>query len=267
MVPGGTFSWLPGQAARDGRPRVLASTGRTSPVRLYTSSWARTAALTTALAFVGGMTTAQIASAQQTPSVALEQARSGEDGTSGAGAESGGLSTGSSKRDKNGNGSDSSSTATAGSAGDTGGSESSDSPESTEAPLPANADVLAALGVLDDAQNYDLDILTGLDIPVELIPAPPVHEAPAAPADVNTGGQGDASSVSTDPGSGSAPAGGSTGTAAEDGTGSTAQRRTKEGPASPQQDRWHRRRQHRHKHRRWNRHVERHRAVISQEQK
>jgi hypothetical protein len=191
-------------------------------MRLYTSSWARTAALTTALAFVGGMTTTQIASAQQTPSVALEQARSGEDGTSGAGAESGGLSTGSSKRDKNGNGSDSSSTATAGSAGDTGGSGSSDESGTTEAPLPPNADVLAALGVLDDAQTYDLNILTGLDIPVELIPPPPVHEAPAAPADINTGGQGDASSVSTDPGSGSAPAGGSTGTAAEDGTGSTA---------------------------------------------
>jgi hypothetical protein len=191
-------------------------------MRLNTSSWARTAALTTALAFVGGMTSAQIASAQQTPSSALEQARSGEDGTSGAGAESGGLTTGSSKRDKNGNGSDSSSTATAGSAGDTGGSESSDSSAPEEAPLPPNAEVLAALGVLDDAQTYDLDILTGLDIPVELIPAPPVHEAPAAPADINTGGKGDASSVSTDPGTGDAPAGGSTGTAAEDGTGSTA---------------------------------------------
>jgi hypothetical protein len=191
-------------------------------VRLNTSSWARTAALTTALAFVGGMTTAQIASAQQTPSVALEQARSGEDGTSGAGAESGGLSTGNSKRDKNGNGSDSSSTAAAGTAGDTGGSGSSDTSGSTEAPLPPNAEVLAALGVLDDAQTYNLDILTGLDIPVELIPPPPTHEAPAAPSDINTGGQGDASSVSTDPGTGSAPAGGSTGTAAEDGTGSTA---------------------------------------------
>lgn len=191
-------------------------------MKLNTSSWARTAALTTALAFVGGMTTAQVASAQQTPSVGLEQARSGEDGTSGAGAESGGLSTGSSKRDKNGNGSDSSSTATAGSAGDTGGSGSSEGSAPAEAPLPPNADVLAALGVLDDAQTYNLDILTGLDIPVEMIPPPPAHEAPAAPADINTGGQGDASSVSTDPGSGSAPAGGSTGTAAEDGSGSTA---------------------------------------------
>jgi hypothetical protein len=165
------------------------------------------------------MTTAQIASAQQTPSVALEQARSGEDGTSGAGAASGGLSTGSSKRDKNGNGSNSTSTAAAGSAGETGGSGSSDT--SAPAPeLPPNADVLAALGVLDDAEAYNLAILTGLDIPVELIPAPPADAAPAAPADVNTGGQG-GGSVSTDPGSGSAPAGGSTGTAAEDGSGAT----------------------------------------------
>jgi hypothetical protein len=184
-------------------------------VRLNKSSWARTAALTTALAIIGGMTTAQIASAQQTPPVALEQARSGEDGTSGAGATSGGFSTGNAKRDKSGNGS--SSTASAGSAGDTGGTDTAAPAEE----LPPNADVLAALGVLDDAQTYDLDILTGLNIPLELLPPPPAEDAPAPPEDINTGGGGDASSVSTEPGSGSAPAGGSTDTTAGDGTGAT----------------------------------------------
>src|SRR3954447_11124352 len=128
VVPVGTFNELPGRAARDGRPRVLAGTGRTLPVRLDRASWARTAALTTALAFVGGMTSAQIAAAQQASPVALEQARSGEDGTSGAGATSGGFSTGNAKRDKNGN----ASTASAGSAGDTGGTEGTDAAPAEE---------------------------------------------------------------------------------------------------------------------------------------
>jgi hypothetical protein len=216
---------LPGRVAWDGRPRVLAGTGRTSPVMLSKTSWARAAALTTAIAFASGVATAQIAAAQESPSVGLEQARSGEDGTTGAGATSGGFSTGNAKRDKNGNGS----TASAGDAGDTGNTETSDSGSSES--LPPNADVLAALGVLDDAQAYNLDILTGLDIPVEMIPSPPAETAPAPPPDINTGGQGESSSISTEPGSGSAPAegstdsaleGGSTNTAAEDGTGSTA---------------------------------------------
>ncbi len=196
-------------------------------MRLDKASWARTAALTTALAFVGGVTSAQIAAAQQAPSVALEQARSGEDGTSGAGATSGGFSTGNSKRDKNGNGS----TASAGDAGDTGGTDGTEAAPAEE--LPPNADVLAALGVLDDATTYDLHILTGLDIPVELLPAPPAETAPAAPEDVNTGGHGgESSNVSTEPGSGSAPAGGSTDTAAADGSGST-------DSGEPKQDRPH----------------------------
>ena len=80
-------------------------------------------------------------------SVALEQARSGEDGTSGAGANSGNTSTGNAERDKNGNGGNAS-------AGE-GGTTDTTAPE--EAPLPENADLLAALGILDVVTAYDLD--------------------------------------------------------------------------------------------------------------
>ena len=66
-----------------------------------------------------------------------------------------------------------------------------------------------------------LNILTGLDIPVELLPTPVAAPAPAAPADINTGGQGSSSTISNDPGTGSAPAGGSTSSSADNGVGST----------------------------------------------
>ena len=86
--------------------------------------------------------------------------------------------------------------------------------------------------------EYNLTILTGLDIPIALLPPAPADAAPAAPSDINTGGQapsgettgdatieevttGDASTISTEPGSGAAPASGATGTAAADGIGAT----------------------------------------------
>jgi hypothetical protein len=104
--------------------------------------------------------------------------------------------------------------------------------------LPENAELLEALGILDDVTTYDLTVLSGLDIPIDLLPPPPADTAPAAPSDVDTGGvgpsgvttgdatveevtTGETSTISTEPGSGSAPAGGSTGTAAEDGVGAT----------------------------------------------
>lgn len=176
------------------------------------AAWARAAALTAAVAFVAALP-ADPVRAQETPPVALEQARSGEDGTSGAGAASGNMSSGEAKRDKNGN----ASTASAGSGGDTSGSE-----EATAEALPENAELLDRLGILDDVTVYGIDVLTGLDIPVELLPPPPAEPVSSAPEDINTGGQDAASTISTEPGSGSAPAGGSISTAAEDGTGSSA---------------------------------------------
>jgi hypothetical protein len=202
---------------------------------------ARAAATAAAVAVFAAAVPAGSVFAQQSPTVALEQARSGEDGTSGAGATSGSMTSGndSAKRDKNGNGG----TASAGSAGPSttgtasdgtgnsggggnggggnggGGEEASSAP-----PLPENAEVLDALGILDDVTVYGLDVLSGLDIPVELLPAPVEEPASSVPDDINTGGQGSSgstSNVSTEPGSGSAPAGGSTNTVAADGTNSS----------------------------------------------
>jgi hypothetical protein len=193
--------------------------------------WARVAALTAALAVITSGLPAAGAFAQGAPSEALEQARSGEDGTSGAGATSGNTSTGNAKRDRDGNGGN----ASAGSAGEGGTTETADS---NEAPLPENAELLDALGILDEATAYDLTVLSGLDIPIEYLPPPPADSVPAAPSDIDTGGVGssgttsgeatvdeittdETSTISTEPGSGSAPAGGSTGTAAADGVGAT----------------------------------------------
>jgi hypothetical protein len=195
------------------------------------SSWARISALAASLAIISAGLPAGSAFAQQAPSADLEQARSGEDGTSGAGANLGNASTGNAERDKHGNGGD----ASVASAGEGGTTETAD-PDA--APLPENADLLEALGILDDVTAYDLTVLSGLDIPIELLPAPPADAAPAAPSDVNTGGvgpsgvtsgdatieettTGETSTISMEPGSGSAPATGSTGTAAADGIGAT----------------------------------------------
>ena len=193
------------------------------------TAWARITALAASLAVITAGLPAGSAFAQQAPSVTLEQARSGEDGTSGSGANSGNTSTGNAERDKNGNGGNLLS------AGE-GGTTDTTAPE--EAPLPENADLLAALGILDVVTTYDPTLLSGLDIPIALLPPPPADAAPAAPSDINTGGQapsgvttgdatiqevttGDASTISTEPGSGAAPASGSTGTAAADGIGAT----------------------------------------------
>jgi hypothetical protein len=100
--------------------------------------------------------------------------------------------------------------------------------------------VLEALGVLEEATLYDLDILNGLNIPIALLPLPPAEPVSTEPNDINTGGAGasgetvpgdtstdettstgETSSISTEPGTGAAPAGGSTGTAAADGVGAT----------------------------------------------
>lgn len=181
---------------------------------LSKSAWARAAALTGIVAAVVAAAPAEIAFAQEAPSVALEQARQGEDGSTGAGATPGSMESG--KRDKNGNGEN----ASAGSAGEvataTGSTEGSGAP--SEAPLPENAAVLDALGVLDDVTAYDLDVLSGLDIPIEILPPPPAEPESAVAEDINTGGEGaDGAAVSTEPGTGSGPAGGSTSSAAEDG--------------------------------------------------
>ena len=121
------------------------------------------------------------------------------------------------------------------SAGEGGTSEPADS---EAAPLPENAELLEALGVLDVVTAYDLTVLTGLSIPIELLPPPPADPAPAAPSDIDTGAvgpsgetsgeatieevtTGETSTISTEPGSGAAPATGSTGTAAADGIGAT----------------------------------------------
>ncbi len=189
---------------------------------LSKTAWARAVALSSAIAILTAAIPAGSALAQETPSVALEQARRGEDGVSGAGAASGNMESGSAKRDNNGN----AKSATAGGAGETAtatGSEEGSGGGGEEAPpLPENADLLSALGILDDVTIYGVDVLSDMDIPVELIPAPVESSAPAAPTDVNTGGQGgDGANISTDPGSGSAPAGGSTSSAAEDGAGAS----------------------------------------------
>lgn len=166
------------------------------------SGWARAAALTGALALFGAALPVEAVFAQEAPSVALEQARRGEDGTSDAGAGAGNASNG--KRDKDGNGGN----ASAGSAGDTATDGTSDAPAEA-APLPENAALLDRLGILDDVTTYGVDVLVGMDIPLELLPEP-VQDAPAetaAPADVNTGGQG----------SSGAPASGDTNASSEDG--------------------------------------------------
>lgn len=182
---------------------------------LSKKGWARAAALTGAMAMIIAAVPAELTFAQEAPSVALEQARRGEDGTTGAGAASGSMESGS-KRDKNGNGGN----ATAGGAGEVATDDGSSG--DSAAPLPENAEVLSALGILDDVTVYGLDVLSGLDIPVEVLPPPPAETSPSTPDDINTGGQGsDGANVSTEPGSGSGPAGGSTSSAAEDGTGST----------------------------------------------
>jgi hypothetical protein len=203
---------------------------------LNRTSWARAAALTASFAIITAALPAASTFAQQAPTQELEQARAGEDGSSGSGAGSGNTSTGNAGRDEDGNGGN----ASAGSAGEgvTDVADSTESPESSEAPLPENAELLDALGVLDDVTAYDLTILTGLDIPISLLPPPPVEPDSAAPDDINTGGQGttsetapadtstgetaptgEISSISTDSGTDAAPAGGSTGTAADDGVG------------------------------------------------
>jgi hypothetical protein len=177
-----------------------------------TSIWARGFALTAAVALASVTLPAGIGLAQETPSVTLEQGRAGEDGTSGAGATSGNMTSGEAKRDKDGN----ASTATAGSGGTSGGGE-----EASAVDLPENAELLEALGILDDVTVYGLDVLTGLNIPVELLPPPPAAPVSAEPVDVNTGGLGGSSTISAEPGSGAAPAGGSISSAAEDGVGSS----------------------------------------------
>lgn len=181
--------------------------------------WTRIAALTAGFAIVAPAVAPAAILAQQAP-VELEQARSGEDGTSGAGAGSGNMSSGNAKRDNNGN----AGTASAGTAGDTGNTED---PEASSESLPENAELLDALGVLDDVTMAGIDVLTGLQIPVELLPAPVEEPVTAAPADINTGGQGgsgETSSISTEPGTGTAPAGGATSSAAEDGEGNSGER-------------------------------------------
>jgi hypothetical protein len=194
------------------------------------TTWARITALAASLAIIMAGLPASSAFAQDASSVALEQARSGEDGSSGAGADSGNTSTGNAKRDKDGNGGN----ASAGDAGEGGTTETANAEESS---LPENAELLEALGILDEVAAYDLTVLSGLDIPIEYLP-PPADPAPEAPSDIDTGGEGvsgvtsgdatveetttaETSTISTEPGSGSAPAGGSTGTAAEDGVGAT----------------------------------------------
>ena len=82
------------------------------------TSWARIAALTASLAIVTAGLPAGSVFAQEAPPVALEQASSGEDGTSGSGANVGNASTGNAERDRNGNGGNTS-VASAGEGGST----------------------------------------------------------------------------------------------------------------------------------------------------
>ena len=182
--------------------------------------WTRIAALTAGFAFIASTSPATILA--QESSVALEQARSGEDGSSGAGATSGNMSSGNAERDRNGNGGNSS----AASAGEGGSDEAA---ETTAESLPENAELLDALGVLDDVTMAGIDVLTGLQIPVELLPAPVAEPVTAVPTDINTGGQGgtgesSSSTISTEPGTGTAPAGGATSSASEDGEGNSGDR-------------------------------------------
>jgi hypothetical protein len=205
-------------------------------IEMRKAAWSRAAAVTVAVAVFAAALPAGSAVAQQAPTVALEQARSGEDGTSGAGATSGSMTSGndSAKRDKNGNGG----TASAGSAGPSttgtasdgtgnkggGGNGGGGDDAASAPPLPENAEILDALGILDDVTVYGLDVLSGLDIPVELLPPPVEEPVSSVPDDINTGGQGSSgatSNVSAEPGSGSAPSGGSTNTVAADGTNSS----------------------------------------------
>jgi hypothetical protein len=189
------------------------------------TSWARITALAASLAITAGLP-AGSAFAQEAPSVALEQARSGEDGTTGAGANSGNTSTGNAERDKDGN----ASSASAGSAGEGGTTGTTTSEEES---LPENADLLAALGILELVAAYNLSVLDDSNIAIELLPPPAAEPVAEAPSDIDTGGQapsgvisGDAtisetSTTSTEPGSGAEPGSGSTGTAAADGIGAT----------------------------------------------
>jgi hypothetical protein len=180
--------------------------------------WARIAALAVALAIgvatlPSGITHAQDESLAQHS----KRARAGEDGTTGTGADGGNTTTGDANRDKNGNGGN----ATAGEGGQTDTSGSGGSDTTNSGPPPENADVLEALGVLDVAEQYNLNILTGLNIPIELLPPPPA-ETTAPVTDVNTGGQGTSGESTGGGTTDGAPAGGSTTTTAEDGAGSSA---------------------------------------------
>ena len=127
------------------------------------TSWARVAALAASLASIAAGLPAGSAFAQEAPSATLEQARSGEDGSSGSGANSGNTSTGNAERDNDGNGG----SASAGDAGEGGTTETG---TSEEAPLPENAETLEALGILDVVIAYDLTVLSGLEIPITLLP-------------------------------------------------------------------------------------------------
>jgi hypothetical protein len=195
-----------------------------------TTSWARITALAASLTIIASGLPAGSVFAQEAPSEALEQASSGEDGTSGAGATPGNTSTGNAERDSHGNGRNAS-------AGDAGAGGTTETADAAEAPLPENAELLEALGILGLAATYDLTVLSDSDIPIAVLP-PPADPVPAEPTDINTGGQGltgetsgeatidesttdETSTISTEPGSGAAPASGSTGTAAEDGVGAT----------------------------------------------
>ena len=214
--PEGTFTRLPGWAVEgwlSARPGC--AIGRTTSTMLSKRALARAAAITGALTLYGASLPFDAVLAQQSPVVALEQARKGEDGSSNAGAGSGNMSSGTASRDKNGNGG----SANAGSAGEVAtadGSSGGAAPAGGEAaPLPENAELLDRLGILDDVTTYGVDVLVGMDIPVELLPEPaPEATTSTAPADVNTGGQG----------SSGAPAGGSTNAASEDGSGKTKDR-------------------------------------------
>src|SRR5688572_32140738 len=95
------------------------------------TSWARITALAASLAIITAGLPAGSAFAQEAPSATLEQASSGEDGSSGAGATVGNAATGNAERDKDGNGGN----ASAGSAGVGGTTETADS---EAAPLPDN---------------------------------------------------------------------------------------------------------------------------------
>jgi hypothetical protein len=209
---------------RQGQSQVTASRvswlieGRTSRVMLSRAHWARAAALTASIAIVTAALPALSVVAQEDPSVALEQARRNEDGTSGAGADTGSLNAeDDAGRDRDGN----AGTASAGSAGEAGTAETT---ESSDPNLPENAELLDALGILDDVTMAGVTVLTGLDIPVELLPTPVEEPVSTVPDDIDTGGQGgsgETTAISTEPGTGSAPAGGSISSAAEDGVGAT----------------------------------------------